>query len=151
MAVVETSSSLFHSPYAGDTVPDPGLRAGRVILATGSVSNAADDNNLSMYHLADLPADCLLHEDTFFDVTNLGFADVRIGTRDTVDALVSQTQASENLITPVAQGDANHGKHLWEVLGMAADPGGWIALYQHAVADAASAGSMKFRFAYLYH
>jgi len=52
---------------------------------------------------------------------------------------------------PIAQGDANHGLRLWEVLGLAASPGGNIALYAHAEANATGAGSMPFRIAYLYH
>lgn len=54
-------------------------------------------------------------------------------------------------VAPIANGDANHGKRLWEVLGLASDPGGMIALWKHAAANATGAGSMPFAIHYLHH
>lgn len=148
--VTQNRSDLIHDPYDTSSVPpDPKQARGRLIVATGTVANAADDSNTSMYHLADIPADAILHEDTFFDVENWGFAQVVIGTRSDTDALVDQTKATENTVTPIAIGDANHGKSLWEVLGLAANPGGLIGIWAHAEANATGAGSMPFRIAYL--
>lgn len=152
MAIVTKTSNLVYDPSeAGDTRPDPVEHAGRYVAMTGTLTNAADDSNTSMYLLAEVPSDAILHEDTFFDVENDGFAQIVIGTFDDPDALVDQTKATENIVTPIATGDANHGLRLWEVLGMAADPGRPIGIYKHAEADAAAAGSMPFRIAYLYH
>ena len=99
--------------------------------------------------LADIPSNAIVHEDTFFDVASWGFAQVVIGVEGDTDALVDQAKATENIVTPIAVGDANHGKELWEVLGMAADPKGNIRLIASAEADATGAGSMPFRIAYL--
>lgn len=152
MAVVETNSDLIHDYLdPGSVPPDPVQARGRLIVATGTVANAADDSNGSMYHLVDLPSDCILQPDTFFDVQNDGFAQIVIGTRGDTDALIDQTRATENTVSPIAAGDAHHGKRLWEVLGLAADPGGNIGLYKHAEADATGAGSMPFAIHYLYH
>ncbi len=151
MAIVTKTSSLVHDPAdAASTQPDPKETGGRLVLMTGTVANDATDSNTSMYHLCDVPSDAFLHEDTFFDVAGDGFAQIVIGTRDDTTALVNQTKATENTVTPIAVGDANHGKPFWEVLGLAADPGGKIGLYKHAAADAAGAGSMPFRIAYVY-
>ena len=152
MAVVKTKSDLIHD-YLDDAsvAPDPVQARGRVIKATGTVANEADDSNTSSYHLVDLPSDCILDPATFFDVENWGFAQVVIGTLTDTDALVDQTLITENIVTPIAQGDANHGLRLWQVLGLASDPGGNISLYAHSEADAAGAGSMLFQVAYLYH
>ncbi|GGH36341.1 hypothetical protein SAMN05444007_108251 [Cribrihabitans marinus] len=152
MAIVEGKSDLIHD-YLDDAsvAPDPVQARGRLIVATGTVTNAADDSNTSMYHLVDLPSDCILQPGTFFDVENDGFAQIVIGTRSDSDALIDQTKATENTITPIANGDANHGKRLWEVLGLAEDPGGMIALWKHAEADATGAGNMPFAIHYLHH
>ena len=150
MPVVEVNSSLFPDRAAGEAGADTLYTHGRVYVASGTVSNAADDSNTSKYRLCDLPWDALLHPDTQFDVENDGFAAIRIGTEDDVDALVSQTQATENIITPVAFGDANFLLPLWQVLGLAEMPLGVCTLYKHAVADAAGAGSMPFRVVWIH-
>lgn len=150
MSIVKILSNLIRDPSVADSyAPDPLEARGRLIIATGTVENGADDSSGSMYHLADIPSHVLLHEDTFFDVENDGFAQIVIGTETDTDALVDQTKATEDLITPISQGDAFHGKRLWEVLGFSEDPRRMISLYKHAEADAAAAGSMPFRIAYI--
>lgn len=150
MAIVSGKSDLIHDPMdSSSTPPDPQQARGQVVHAIGTVTNEATDSNTSKYHLCDVPSVAILHEDTFFDVENDGFAQIVIGTEDDTDALVDQTKATENTVTPIAVGDANHAKQLWEVLGMTADPGGMISLWKHAEADAAGAGSMPFRISYL--
>lgn len=152
MAVVTGKSNLINDyldPAA--SAPDPVEARGRAIYVTGTVANAVDDSTGSMYHLADLPADCILLPETFFGVANDGFAQIVIGTKTDTDALVDQTKATEAIVTPIAQGDANHGKRLWEVLGLAEAPKGTISIYKHAEAPAAAAGSMTFQIVYLYH
>lgn len=152
MAIIEGKSDLIHDYLDPSSVPpDPVQARGRLIVATGTVTNEATDSNTSMYHLVDLPSDCILQPGTFFDVENDGFAQIVIGTKTDTDALVDQTKATENIITPIANGDANHGKRLWEVLGLAADPGGNISLWKHAEANATGAGSMLFAIHYLHH
>lgn len=151
MAVVMTKSNLFRSPHDGDQLIDPLITKGRVIIATGTVSNESTDSSGSSYRLVELPSDCMLHEGTFFDVENWGYAQVVIGTKTDTTALVNQTKATEDIAQPIAIGDANHAKRLWEVLGMAEDPGGAIALFAHAAAGATGAGSMPFRISYIYN
>jgi hypothetical protein len=151
MAVVSTKSTLFKS--ASDPLgaePKPELARGRPIVANGSITNAADDTSASKYHLIDLPSDCILLPQTFFDVELWGFAGVRVGTFDDIDALISQTVATEAIIDPITEGDAFHAMPLWQTLGLSADPGGVIGLYAHAAANATGAGSMKFQIWYAY-
>ena len=150
MAVVNQTSDLFRDAHALEASPDPLKTKGRLMVATGTVTNEASDSSASMYRLIELPSDCYLHEGTFFDVAGDGFAQIVIGTRDDTDALVDQTKATENIITPIAIGDAFHGKQLWEILGMSEDPAGFIALFKHAEAAATVAGSMDFRIIYIW-
>lgn len=150
MAVENGSSDLIHDFYDMDDYPaDPVQARGRLVIATGTVANAAADSNLSKYHLVDLPSNCILHFDTFFDVAADGFAQIVIGTETDTDALVDVAKSAGALHNPIAKGDANHGKRLWEVLGLAKDPGGNIGLWKHAEADAAAAGSMPFQIHYI--
>ena len=74
MAVVNSKSNLFRSPHDGDPLLDPLILKGRIILATGTVTNDSTDSSSSSYRLAELPSDCMLYEGTFFDVENWGFA-----------------------------------------------------------------------------
>lgn len=150
MAIEHVKSNLIADYLDRDTPPDPAWARGRPIVAIGTVANGASDSSGSTYHLADLPSDCLLDDSTAFDVENWGFAAIRIGTRDDVDALVAVLKSAGNTATCKAFGDANHGKMLWEQLGLAADPGGKIGIYAHAIAGATGAGSMPFRIAYLF-
>ena len=151
MAVVTGKSDLIHDPMISGSVPaDPQRARGRIIVAMGTLANLATDSNGSKYHLADLPAEAILLPQSFFDVENDGFAQIVIGTETDTDALVDQTKATENTVTPIAQGDANHGKPLWELLGLAEPPkSGMIGIWKHAEADAAGAGNMPFAFYYL--
>ncbi|QPM89154.1 hypothetical protein [Pseudooceanicola algae] len=150
MPVVSANSDLVHDPFDANSVPpDPEIARGRLVCSTGNVVNAADDANTSKYHLANVPANAVVHEDTFFDVASWGFAQVVIGTETDTDALVDQTKATETIVTPFALGDANHGKRWWEVLGLAENPGGTVEIWAHAEAAATGAGSMAFRIAYL--
>lgn len=151
MPITDNQSDLFRKPHLEEDTPDSKQTHGRLYTATGKVTNAADDLSGSTFKLAELPADCILDDRTAFDVENWGFADVRIGTKDDVDALVSATTISATTQSPIAFGDANHGKELWEVLGLAANPGGNIAIYAHAIANATGAGEILFRVSFLYH
>ncbi len=63
MAKVNTMSDLFRDAHALAPSPDPLKTKGRLMVATGTVTNAADDSNLSKYRLIELPSDCYLHED----------------------------------------------------------------------------------------
>lgn len=145
MAVVTKKSDLYRDPHSLDVSVEPLKAKGRTMYATGTITNEATDNTASKYLLGEFPSDCLLHEDTFFDVENDGFAQIQIGTLDDAAALINQTKITETIIQPIAIGDAWHGKELWQVLGLASDPGGTIRIYKHAAADAAAAGSMLFR------
>lgn len=136
MAIVKGKSDLMTAES------DPAKHRGRPIVATFTVGNAATDNSGSSYHLCDLPSCAILDASTAFQVQNWGFAAIRVGTRTDVDALVSVLKSAGNVVSPVVQFDAKHGKPLWEVLGLASDPGGNIGLYAHAIADATGAGTM---------
>ncbi|MEM9579057.1 MAG: hypothetical protein AAF891_00100 [Pseudomonadota bacterium] len=152
MAIVSGKSNLAMVPSDENYVQaDPHRLRGRPVYATDSVSNAADDSNGSKYKLVDLPSNCLMLPDTFFDVENWGFAQVVIGTESDTDAVLDVLRSAATVQNPFAQGDANHGLELWEILGLASDPGGTIALWVHAEADATAAGTMPFQIAYLTH
>lgn len=150
MAIKHEMSDLFRNAHALQGSPDPLKTKGRAIYLTGAVANTADDSSGSTYRLAELPSDCYLHEDTFFDVENGGFAQVVIGTKTDTDAFLDVAKSAATIQTPISQGDASHGKQLWEILGLAEDPGGYITLYMHAEADATGAGSVPFRIVYIW-
>lgn len=149
MAIVNAKSDLFRDELTGGDYPDYSRVAGRVHFAQGTITNAATDSSGSTYKLCAVPANAILNWETFFDVENWGFAAVRIGTLTDVDALVSALVSAATSQSPIVKGDANHGKALWEVLGLAENPGGEIMLYAHAIADATGAGSMPFIIAWV--
>ncbi len=149
MPVREKKSDVFRDQRVGGAVLDASRTNGRTRHIYGTVANAADDDNGSLFHLCDLPAACILHDQTFFDVTNDGYAAIRIGTRTDVGALVSQLKSAGNEILPVARGGATHGQPLWQRLGLAKNPGGVIGIYKHAIANATGAGSTRFRISFV--
>lgn len=151
MAVVSGKSDLIHDPLDTTSRPaDPQRAAGRPLMSRGTVANLATDSNLSKYKLCTVPARGIPTADTFFDVQGWGFAQVVIGTETDTDALVDQTKATENIVRPIVDGDANHDKEWWEVLGLSAAPeSGVVELWAHAEADATGAGSMVFQVASL--
>lgn len=150
MPIVSGKSNLIPDHFAGYHGPDPEIARGRPIMSTGTVTNTSTDLSGSKYLLAELPSSCLLGDRTAFDVEAWGFAQVNIGTNTDIDALGTVAKSAGNTYSPVAFGDAKHGKLLWEVLGLAADPGGMIPIYAHASANATGAGSMPFRFEYFF-
>lgn len=137
MAIEHKKSDVF-----GKDV-DPAKLRGRPIVITFTVENAAGDSSGSTYLLAKLPSEAILDSRTAFQVQNWGFAQVNIGTDSDIDAVGTVAKTAGNVYSPVAFGDAKHGLPLWEILGMAKDPGGDIYLYAHASANATGAGSMK--------
>lgn len=152
MAVVNLTSDLITSGGWGDNGVDPAKARGRPIVAVGNVANGASDSSGSTYHLADLPADCILQPETILKVDAWGFAQVVIGTLTDTDALLDVARSAATTQSPVTFGAAgSHGLPLWQVLGMAAPPANnVISLYAHSEAGATGAGSMPFRFVYLH-
>lgn len=151
MPVVTRKSDLIFAPFdPASLVADPARARGRVIIAQGIVTNAADDSQGSLYLLARLPSDCILLPATFFQVEDMGFATLRVGIDGDPDALISVLKSSGDLAYPLVDGDAKHAKPLWEQLGMAADPRAPIEIWQIAVANATGAGSTKFAFHYTF-
>jgi len=150
MPVVTKASNVSTRARGSAGYADPQATAGLLRIITGTVLNASDDSNGSKFHLCDLPSDCYLDEGTLFDVENLGFATVNLGTETDIDALITIAKSSGNTVTPVAFGDAKHGKELWEVLGLSANPGGFIGLWLHASGNATGAGNMPFRIKYVH-
>lgn len=147
--VVSVKSSLFKS--AADPLgpePKPELARGRPIVAQGTIANGVGELSGSKYHLANLPSDAILMPGTFFKVDTWGFADIRIGTFSDPVALVNQLRSAAAIVQPIANGDARHGQPLWQALGLAADPGGEIGLYYHAIATATGAGTSRFAIHY---
>lgn len=142
MPVTNKKSDLFGADV------DPAKARGRPIVAAFTVANAADDSSGSTFLLAKLPSEAILDSKTAFQVQSWGFATVNIGTADDIDALGTVLKSAGNVYSPVAFGDARHGQPLWEALGLAANPGGEIALYAHASGNATAAGSMKGEFHY---
>lgn len=151
MAVVHLKSSVIPD-YLDPTKisPDPQVEKGRPMWTKGTVANAATDSQGSTYLLARLPSNCVLTELTKIEGTAWGFAQVEIGTKSDVTALINAAKAATNPSIPVAFASANDGKQLWEVLGLAEDPRSMIDIYAHgAAAAAAGAGTLKFQFHYL--
>lgn len=150
MAVVTGKSDLVNDPFDQTSVaPDTHQLEGIMRTARFTVANAATDSALSKYLLARVPSDAIMDETTQFQVQNWGFAQIQIGTKSNPTALVNVLKSAGNVVTPFAFGDANHAKRLWEVLGLAKDPGGTIELFAHALAGATGAGSMKGRVAWM--
>ncbi|MFT6772313.1 MAG: hypothetical protein ACJA1L_000017 [Paracoccaceae bacterium] len=147
MAVVTSSSDLF--PPDPLDQPMPSKLAGILRHAIGSVACAATDSANSMYRLAQLPSVAIMHPETLFDVEAWGFAQVVIGSKEQTDAILDVAKSAATTQSPFAWGDANHGLELWQVLGLAADPGGFIDIYAHAEAGATGAGSMPFCIAWV--
>ncbi len=145
MPIVNQKSDLFRDAFNGGGIVDPKRLRGRADIATGSVANLATDLNTSSYHLIDLPSDCLIHPDTAFDVENWGFATINLGTQGDIDALGTIPKASGATYRPVVFGDAKFLLELWQILGLATDPGGFIGIYAHASANATAAGAMLFQ------
>lgn len=149
MAVVTGRSDLIHDPFDITSVAaDPERARGRLRKVTGTVSNASTDNAGSKYKLCALPSYAILDHNTNFKVSGWGFATVQIGTRTAATALLNVARSAATNQLPNTMGDANHGKPLWQQLGLAADPGGDIELWATGPADATTAGSMPFSIYY---
>jgi hypothetical protein len=149
MAVVNRKSNLFRDAAALGAIPMPNALRGVVRHAVGSVANVAGDSNNSSYLLASVPSHAIMHPNTLFDVQNWGFAQAVIGSKAIQDQILDVAKSAATTQSPFAFGDANHGKELWDVLGMAADPGGTIEIYAHAEANATGAGTMPFCIAWI--
>lgn len=149
--VVNVKSSLFKpdaDPLGAEPLPE--LARGRPIIAMGTVANGVGQLSGSRYHLANLPSDCILLPATFFKVDTWGFADIRIGTFSDPAALLSVLRSAAAIQQPIVNGDARHGQPLWQALGLAANPGGEIGLFYHAIATATGAGTSRFAIHYAY-
>jgi hypothetical protein len=149
MPIRDKKSDVFRDQRVGGAVLDASRTNGRPRHVYGTVANLADDDSGSLFHLCDLPSACILHEETFFDVTNDGYATIRIGTRTDSQALVNVLKSAGNEVLPVVRGGANHGLPLWQRLGLPRNPGGVIGIYKHAIANAVAAGSTRFRISYV--
>ena len=147
MPVVNLKSSVYRAE--DNKLLDPIHKAGRLVVITATVVNAMTDSALSTYQLADLPSDCLLHDLTGLRVDGWGYAQVNVGTLTNPTALMTVARSAGAAARPMVFGDAKHGKRLWEILGLAADPGGVIGLYLHAPAAPTAAGTCPFQIVYL--
>lgn len=149
MPVVNLKSDLVSNRETNFPGPDPEQARGRPIVAAGTVANAATDSLGSTYHLIDLPADAILDALTCFKVDTWGYADIRIGTRTDPAALVSVLKSAGATVTPITRLGVQHGKRLWQVLGLAAAPkNNLVSLYVHGIANATAAGTMNFEIHY---
>ncbi len=142
MPVVNGKSDLFGADV------DPARARGEPVVIALTCTNAASDSSGSKYLLCRIPAEAILDARTDIKADTWGFATLSIGTFDDVDALVSAARAASH--KPITVNDAKHGLPLWEQLGLAANPGGDIALYAHGTANATGAGSLKAEFHYRY-
>lgn len=142
MAIVNTKSTLFRGDAGA--VLDPLVARGYRRTAIGKAVNAAGDSDGSKYLLAELPSHAILARGTLFHVENWGFAAIRIGTFATAGALVSVLKSAATTQAPVTALIETTGARLWQTMGLAADPGGVLGLYAHAIANATGAGDMPF-------
>lgn len=140
MPVRNKTSNLFGADV------DPARARGRPIVEAGEVANAADDDLGSRFLLARIPSAAILDALTTFKADTWGYATTAIGTETNTTALVNAARTAAH--TPIARMGTQHGMPLWQVLGMAADPGGEIELYAHALANATGAGTMRFEIHY---
>lgn len=148
MPVVSRDSDLIVDLRVTRNAPDPSRARGSIIVATGSVSHAADDSSGSTYHLADIPADAILDKSTEFktDTWNMG-ANLLLGIPSDTDAIYSGAKGAN--LKPIVFGSAMHGLPAWQALGLAARPDGNILSIQlTANGNATAAGSAKFEIAY---
>jgi hypothetical protein len=152
MPVVQVRSDLFRTqPLLGQATPDPARARGRPVVAQFTVTNLSTDETGSTYLLAELPSDCILAPPTFFKVDGWGFATINIGTRAAPTALVNVARSAGAYVRPIVEGAAaSHGRYLWELLGMAADPGGTIGIFARGPANATGAGTMTGELNYRY-
>jgi hypothetical protein len=150
MAVVNVSSNLYPVKGSPTTSLDPQFTKGRPVIVNGTITNLSTDNTLSKYKMVDIPSHAILLPQSYFDVTNWGFATINIGTLANAVALVNVLKSAGNIHVPaaIAAGGASATKMLWDALGLAADPGGNITLYANGPANATGAGSMKFQIWY---
>lgn len=150
MPVVQVKSDLYFASGLSDIQPDSLRLKGHMFRANGLVANGAADSIASTYKLLSLPSHVILLPETTGESTSWGYADMRLGTLTDPAALVNQTRLSAATWNPIAALGTWHDKRLWQRLGLAADPGGMIALYLHgSVAGPTGAGSCKFTFAWL--
>ena len=152
MPVVQVRSDLFRTqPMLGQATPDPARARGRPIVAQFTVTNLSTDETGSQYLLAELPTDCILAATTWFKVDGWGFATVQIGTRTAPTAIGTVPRATAPYFRPIVEGAAlTHGRYLWEILGLAADPGGLIGIFARGPANATVAGVMTGELNYRY-
>ena len=132
---------LIKSPNATGN-GDPAKIQGALMCAADTHTNLATDNSGSKYLIDAFPSECILDSRTYFNVSNWGYADIRIGTFTDPIALVNVAKITGPTVFPIAQGDARHAKPLWQQLGLLVDPGGEIGLYIHGIANAVAAGTM---------
>lgn len=62
---------------------------------------------------------------------------------------MSQTKATENIISPVTAANGKYNMRLWELMGEATDSGGFLGIYARAAADAVDGGDMHFQIVWL--
>lgn len=125
---------------------DSKFRDARIRAAVGSISNAADDSNGSSFNLVRLPSNVIMRPESWVDLRGFGFAAASVGIASArTGLLASTTIAGLSAVTPLfAASTAKWGKELWEQLGLAADPGGYLDIAVWVAANATAAGSMKF-------
>ena len=141
-----TDSRLDQNP------PDPARARGKLTVLTGTFLNLIDDDLNSTFVMCQIPGDCILGAGTTFVVTNCGYAQIRIGTRQNSNVLVNQTKLTGNVVVPIVIGDAKHGLPAWQQLGMAANNAdNLIDLIFTAGANAVAPGSIAFEVHYRKH
>ncbi|MBL4761766.1 MAG: hypothetical protein JKY93_03595 [Gammaproteobacteria bacterium] len=144
MPVTTNKSDVFRLPNGDGVSQNANKTAGRLRVCQGKVSNATDDLAGSTFELCRVPSHAIIDPTSAFQVENWGFVTVKIGTGSDTGAFIDVATSAATTQNPVTQFDVNHGKELWEVLGLEEDPCGKISLFAHADADATAAGSMLF-------
>lgn len=153
MPIVKLKSEEVFGPVDSITgrhgAPDYRQARGVKFSAEGKVANAATDLSGSTYTLAEIPSTAILDPDCTIDLQNWGFTIAKIGIDSDTDALLSVADtgvlADVSKFTDLGLFGTKWNKPLWEQLGLAADPGGKIALKIFTEANAGGAGSAPFR------
>lgn len=150
MAIVNKYSVIYPDPDTQPQAPIPAkYKRGPVKTSMPSVAITNGDSATSTFHLVKLPSTCVLHNSSkVYHQAIAGVTTAHIGTEDDPDALLASsnisTGSAKSLIT-----DTNafsQDRELWELLGMAEDPGGEIALILTINADATATGKVLVKF-----
>lgn len=147
MAVVTKYGSAARDPAVKPPLLIPaGIRNGKLRTLFSSVPIANGDSTNSVLHFGAVPSTARLAPNGLLLTTAItSLTDFDLGMAGAIDKLVdgqSLASASRTLSAVSAVAIADFAKPLWQVLGLAADPGGDIDIIGTLKADAGANGTL---------